>query len=80
MAEHKKRWIQFAPDDDTYESAIKYFNTRIFIKEDMIIIQDPRRLRQKAYALWKYRTKSVDATPGVKNQSSCETCTQRGLS
>lgn len=59
MAEHKRRWIEFS-GDGSYESAIKYLKTRMYVLEDMIIIQDKRRLTQMAYALFEYRNQIVE--------------------
>lgn len=59
MAEHKRRWIEFSADG-SYESAIKYLKTRMYVLEDMVIIQDKRRLTQLAYALYEYRNQIVD--------------------
>lgn len=55
MAEHKRRWIERFPDDSTYECAIQYLKHRMYVLEDMIIIQDKRRLNQLAYTLYEYR-------------------------
>jgi hypothetical protein len=54
MAEHKRRWIEFS-EDGSYESAIKYFKTRMYVLEDMMIIVNKRKLCQLAYALYEYR-------------------------
>lgn len=68
MAEHKRRWIEFSADG-SYESAIKYLKTRMYVLEDMVIIQDKRRLCQLAYALHEYRNQLVE--PNAEELSHC---------
>ena len=58
--EHKRRWIDRFPDDSSYESAIQYLKHRMYVLEDMIIIQDKRRLNQLAYSLYEYRNQIID--------------------
>ena len=57
MAEHKRRWIDRFPSDSSYECAIEYLKHRMYELEDMMIIQDKRRLCQLAFTLYEYRNK-----------------------
>ena len=59
MAKHKKLWIERFPDDSSYECAIQYLKHRMYVLEDMIIIQDKRRLCQMAWALYEYRNQLI---------------------
>lgn len=59
MAEHKRRWIEHSIDG-SYESAVKYLKHRMYVLEDMIIIQDKRRLTQLAFALYEYRNQITE--------------------
>lgn len=64
--DHEKRWIEYSPDDTTYDSAIRYFNHRMCVARDMEPITASRRLREMAYFLYKYRNKAVDVDMGDK--------------
>lgn len=64
MAGHERQWIELYPDDGSYESAIQYFRVRMYVKRDMIVIEDKRRLCQKAWALYEYRNQII--TPCVE--------------
>lgn len=70
MAEHKRQWIDRFPDDTSYESAIQYLKHRMYVLEDMIIIQDKRRLCQLAYSLYEYRNQITDACVEEINHGS----------
>jgi hypothetical protein len=70
MAEHKRRWIERYPDDSSYESAIQYVKERMYVLEDMIIIQDKRRLTQMCYALYEYRNAIIEANVEERNVAS----------
>jgi len=70
MAEHKRRWTASYPDDSSYESAIQYLKRRMYVEEDMMIIQDKRRLTQLAYALYEYRNKIIEANVEERNYAS----------
>lgn len=60
MAEHERQWIEQYPDDSSYECAIKYLKTRMYVERDMMVIQDKRRLCQLAFALYEYRNHITD--------------------
>lgn len=60
MAEHKRQWIERFPTDASYECAVQYLKHRMYVLEDMIIIQDKRRLCQMAFALYEYRNQITD--------------------
>lgn len=74
MAEHKRRWIEYAIDS-SYESAVKYLKYRMYVLEDMVIIQDKRRLTQMAYALYEYRNQIIE--PNSMEISHFTTMTSR---
>lgn len=57
MAEHEERWIDYSPDDSSYESAVEYFKWRMNYQRDMQVIRDKRHLCNFAYALYEYRNK-----------------------
>lgn len=67
MAEHKRRWIDRFPDDGSYECAIQYLKHRMYVLEDMMIIQDKRRLNQLAYSLYEYRNQIISADVEDRN-------------
>lgn len=69
MAEHKRRWIERF-DDPSYESAIQYLKHRMYVLEDMMIIQDKRRLCQLAYSLYEYRNAIIDANVEERNHGA----------
>jgi len=47
--DHEKRWTEYAPDDSSFESAIRYLNWRMCIQRDMEPIVNPTKLRQEAF-------------------------------
>lgn len=70
MAEHKRRWIERFPDDSSYECAIQYIKHRMYVLEDMMIIQDKRRLNQLCYALYEYRNQVVTTDVEDRNYAA----------
>ena len=66
--EHEKLWIEMSPEDSSYESAIKYFKTRMYVKRDMEPITKLKEMREKAYVLWSYRNKIVCMDSGDLDQ------------
>lgn len=57
--DHEQRWIEFSPDNTSYESAIVYFKTRMYVTRDMEPISNLKKLRDIAYTLWAYRNKAA---------------------
>lgn len=57
--DHEKRWIEFSPDNSSYESAVVYFKTRMYVTRDMEPISNLKKLRDNAYTLWAYRNKAA---------------------
>lgn len=62
--DHERRWIEYSPNDTTYQSAIRYFNHRMCVARDMELIANNRRLSEMAYALFKFRNKAIDPDMG----------------
>lgn len=62
--DHEKRWIEYSPDDTTYDSAIRYFNYRINVARDMEPIINRRKIREMAYCLYKFTNKLAQADAG----------------
>lgn len=42
------------------EGSLRYLRERMFIKRDMMVIQDERRVRQMALALYRYRSGNIE--------------------
>lgn len=42
-------------------SALEYLKRRMYVDRNMVVVQDKRRLVQKAYAMYEYRTQRVTA-------------------
>lgn len=57
MAEHEERWINYDPDNTSYESAIEYLKYRMNYVRDLQVIRDKRHLCNLAFALYEYRNK-----------------------
>ena len=62
--EHEKLWIEMSPEDSSYESAIKYFKTRMYVKRDMEPSTKLKELRETANVLWSYRNQVVGMDTG----------------
>ena len=52
---HELLWQEFSPDDASFASAVRYLNTRMFLKRDLEPIQDMQEFNQLAHTLTKYR-------------------------
>lgn len=59
----EKQWIEYKPDDASYESAVRFLKRRMFKIREMEPIVDQRRFCQLAYTLWQYRNKRTNADP-----------------
>ena len=62
--EHEKLWIEMSPEDSSYESAIKYFKARMYVKRDMEPSTKLKELRETANVLWSYRNQVVGMDTG----------------
>jgi hypothetical protein len=78
MAEHKRQWIDRFPDDSSYECAIQYLKYRMYVLEDMMIIQDKRRLNQLAYSLYEYRNQIL--LPDAEDRNYANRMTANSMS
>ena len=56
---HERLWIEKSPDDSSYESAIQYFKSRIYVERDMAPPAQLKDMRESAIILWSYRNKVV---------------------
>tara|TARA_X000001036_G_C20516389_1_gene740286 strand:+ start:670 stop:1008 length:339 start_codon:yes stop_codon:yes gene_type:complete len=64
IEEHEKLWIEMSPEDSSYESAIKYFKTRMYVNRDMEPNTKLKELRETANVLWSYRNQVVGMDTG----------------
>lgn len=64
LVTHEERWIQYAPDDRSFNSAIRYLKWRQNVQRDMQPIIDTRRFRQLAYALTNFRNHLIEPDHG----------------
>ena len=64
LADHEKRWIEWAPDNPSYESALSYLKWRINVQRDMPPMLDLRKRRQFAYCLHEFRNKCITLDQG----------------
>ena len=60
LQDHEARWIAVAMDDASYPSAVSYLLRRINVDRDLSPILEPHRLRELAYAIYRYRNKIVE--------------------
>ena len=60
LQDHEARWIAVATDDGSYPSAVSYLLRRINVDRDLSPILEPHRLRELAYAIYRYRNKIVE--------------------
>ena len=56
---HERLWIEMSPDNSSYESAITYFKSRMYVKRDMALPAQLKDMRDSAIMLWSYRNKIV---------------------
>ena len=56
---HVQRWIEMHPDASTALDAARYLYQRMYVLQDMVCIQDKRRLAQLSQCLYEFRTKQT---------------------
>lgn len=57
---HVQRWIEMHPDASTALDAARYLYERMYVLQDMVCIQDKRRLAQLSQCLYEFRTKQTE--------------------
>ena len=67
--DHEKRWIEHAPDDGSFESAIRYLNWRMCCQRDLEPIVNRKQFREEALFLWKFRNKVTEVNEAAPTHS-----------
>lgn len=64
---HEKSWVS------SIETALQYFQNRMYVKKDMRVIEDQRRLFQKAICLYRYASEDDSVSAEQRRQYLRET-------
>lgn len=65
---HYKDWLHDNAKVSSQIDALEYFKWRMFVKKDMRVVEDRRRLMQKALCLHEYAMEVQEPTPNERRQ------------